>query len=286
MSATVETIPLGQLLSQYQNEFSGRYTQTRDKLHGRSRQFKDATFAFSVLLKAAETNPELRSEMCIVQPVRDMTSICVADLFLVQSFSWLTIVMFAYWISFQCFSGLLRPFINIFNTSGQVALLAFLGPIVTLGKIKTGVDVENRFVLLYYAIAEGIMMGHLFPDLYLNMPLPFILPASITIVSYSFSTRQSTPRHVFLSISVGIGLVMNILIGCMVYHEGIKFVFLLALILDSLGTLLFLQYYINHCMNGPLVVLYFDLFCCVFKYIGIHIPLLMLFGYRENSSFI
>nr|CAD2131452.1 unnamed protein product [Meloidogyne enterolobii] len=283
---SAETIPLGQLLSQYQNEFSASYIQTRDKLHARSRKFKQTVFENSVLLKAAESNPETRSAIGVVQPVKDMTSICVADLFLVQSFSWLTIVMFAYWISFQCLSGLLRPFINIFSTSGQVALLACLGPIVTYGKIKTGIDLENRFVLLYYAIAEGIMMGHLFPDLYLNMPLPFILPASITIVSYSFSPRLSTPRHVFLSISVGIGLVMNILIGCMVYHEGIKVVFLLALILDSLGTLLFLQYYINHCLNDQLVALYFDLFCCVFKYIGIHIPLLMLFGYRENSSFI
>jgi len=40
----------------------------------------------------------------------------------------------------------------------------------------------------------------------------------------------------------------------MVYHEGIKVVFLLALILDSLGTLVFLQYYINHCLNDQLVV--------------------------------
>uniref|UniRef100_A0A915N1C8 Uncharacterized protein n=1 Tax=Meloidogyne javanica TaxID=6303 RepID=A0A915N1C8_MELJA len=166
---SAETIPLGQLLSQYQNEFSARYIQTRDKLHARSRKFKQTVFENSVLLKAAESNPETRSAIGVVQPVKDMTSICVADLFLVQSFSWLTIVMFAYWISFQCLSGLLRPFINIFSTSGQVALLAFLGPIVTYGKIKTGVDLENRFVLLYYAIAEGIMMGHLFPDLYLNM---------------------------------------------------------------------------------------------------------------------
>jgi len=51
---------------------------------------------------------------------------------------------------------------------------------------------------------------------------------------------------------------MNILIGCMVYHEGIKVVFLLALILDSLGTLLFLQYYINHCLNDQLVVSFCD----------------------------
>jgi hypothetical protein len=286
MVATVESIPLSQLLSQYHNEFVGRYTQARDNLHARSKQFKQSVFENSVLMKAAETSPETRSSMGIVKPIKDMTSICVTDIFLVQSFSWLTIVMFAYWISFQCLSGLLRPFICMFSTSGQVALLAMFGPIFVYRRINSSFDLENRFVLLYYAIAQGIMMGHLYSDVYLNMPLPFILPASITIVSFSFSTRISTPRPVFLSISLGISLFMNILVGSMIYHEVIKFVFLLALVLDSIGTMLFLQYYIDHCMNDRLVNMYFDLFCCVSKYIGIHIPLLILFGHRENSSFI
>ncbi|KAF7629870.1 hypothetical protein Mgra_00009144 [Meloidogyne graminicola] len=286
MSSSIEPIPIGQILSQYQNEFLGKYDQMRNKLQARSRQFKQFVFENSAIMKTAEGNPEVRMSMGIVQPIKDLTSICVADLFLVQSFSWLTFVMFAYWISFQCFSGLLRPFICMFGTNGQIALLAFLGPIVTCGSIKSSIDLDNRFVLLYYAIAEGIMMGHLFPDLYLNLPLPFIIPASITIVSYSFSTRTSSPRPVFLSISLGIGLVMNILIGSMIYHEGIKFVFLFALLIDSLGTVIFLQYYINRCMNDHLVGLYFDLFCCVCKYIVIQTFLLILFGHRENSSFI
>jgi hypothetical protein len=134
--------------------------------------------------------------MNLVKPIKDMvgffielfplifkTSICVTDLFLVQSFSWLTIVMFAYWIAFQCLSGLLRPFICMFSTSGQVALLALFGQIFVYRRIKTSVDLENRFVLLYYAIAEGIMMGHLYPDVYLNL-VSFCI--SIKLISIKF----------------------------------------------------------------------------------------------------
>jgi len=52
--------------------FKARYIQTRDKLHARSRKFKQTVFENSVLLKAAESNPETRSAIGVVQPVKDM----------------------------------------------------------------------------------------------------------------------------------------------------------------------------------------------------------------------
>ena len=78
-------------------------------------------------------------------------------------------VMLGYWIGYTVLSVIFRPLLALLLTDFQ-ALMSTIALLVLANKsLYLGNDHKSRFNLLYFAIAEGIVVGYVLGDLHLHL---------------------------------------------------------------------------------------------------------------------
>lgn len=77
--------------------------------------------------------------------------------------------MLGYWIGYTVLSVIFRPLLALLLTDFQ-ALMSTIALLVLANKsLYLGNDHKSRFNLLYFAIAEGIVVGYVLGDLHLHL---------------------------------------------------------------------------------------------------------------------